>query len=290
MRDHPNSSPPPKLGEPEEYTVENGRSLVEVRTTGDSFAEAFLINGKPVTLSWSAHCGSILQNLIRTGHGSIAAELTEFRDHIATGFDPTKPMAKQIQPVLNLLPSGPYKLAYTESTKDYSTPDDCLWEAIEFDPENLKLPSELEGFLDCPRDPTIFCTVPSATLDQSRIERFVKEIREGSRPPLILLQADDGVWDLLIDGHHKLQAYRRLKLIPAYVRVTALKPPHISHEEAHEAIVGDASSLASFDECLSRWKHDISFLGCAGTPKRTIVGVGIIAVLCGVTIWVWQNL
>ena len=92
---------------PEQVAVTDGLRLIEVRTTGDGFAELFYIKGKPITLSWSVSRGSILQSFIRTGDSSFTDELKEFRNQIANSFEPNKPLSPQIQPVLNLLPNGP---------------------------------------------------------------------------------------------------------------------------------------------------------------------------------------
>jgi hypothetical protein len=270
----------------EHVTVTDGLGIIEVRATGDGFAEAFFIGGKPISLSWSVSCGSILQNFIRTGAASLVEELKEFRDAITDGLSSEESLASQLRPVLKLLPNGPYLIETLASQKDAEHEDDSDWSVLDFSSDKLNPPRSIDDRVDVPTEMSIVCTVAVDQLDRQRITEFQQIIQSGAQPPIILLRADDGVWDLLIDGHHKVEAYRKLGQVPAFIRITAQEPTRISPNDA-EKLIPEDNDVGAYRHSLENWNRAIGLVGWAGTARRERVGLALIGLLLVVVLWVW---
>ncbi|WP_372671751.1 hypothetical protein [Amycolatopsis kentuckyensis] len=114
----------------------------------------------------------------------VRAELPQsLRIALATG-QLRRPLATTLGPVLDLLVDGDYRVS---------------------GPERL---SE-----DQPVTPTD--TWPPS--DEARVGYYRTAIRTGHRPVAVLLA--DGDRELIIDGHHKIAAYRAEAVAPAVVRI-----------------------------------------------------------------------
>ncbi len=113
------------------------------------------------------------------------AELPQsLRIALATG-QLRRPLAATLGPVLDLLVDGDYRVSGPE-----------------------RLP---EGRQLTPTD-----TWPPS--DESRVGYYRTAIRTGHRPVAVVLA--DGERELIIDGHHKIAAYRAEEVAPAVVRIT----------------------------------------------------------------------
>ncbi|MCR6486904.1 hypothetical protein M8542_29155 [Amycolatopsis sp. OK19-0408] len=115
----------------------------------------------------------------------VRAELPQsLRIALATG-QLRRPLAATLGPVLDLLVDGDYGVSGPE-----------------------RLP---EDQLLTPTD-----TWPPA--DEARVGYYRTAIRAGHRPVAVVLA--DGDRELIIDGHHKIAAYRAEAVAPAIVRIT----------------------------------------------------------------------
>lgn len=113
------------------------------------------------------------------------AELPQsLRIALATG-QLRRPLATTLGPVLDLLVDGDYRVSGPERL-----PDDQL-----LTPTDVWPPS-----------------------DESRVGYYRTAIRTGHRPVALVLT--DGDRELIIDGHHKIAAYRAEEIAPAIVRIT----------------------------------------------------------------------
>lgn len=112
------------------------------------------------------------------------AELPQsLRIALATG-QLRRPLATTLGPVLDLLVDGDYRVSGPERLPD----------------EQLLTPTDVWP--------------PS---DESRVGYYRTAIRTGHRPVAVVLADDDR--ELIIDGHHKIAAYRAEEVAPAIVRI-----------------------------------------------------------------------
>nr|WP_033261704.1 hypothetical protein [Amycolatopsis vancoresmycina] len=113
------------------------------------------------------------------------AELPQsLRIALATG-QLRRPLATTLGPVLDLLVDGDYHVSGPERLPD----------GQELTPTDAWPPS-----------------------DEARVGYYRTAIRSGHRPVAVVLA--DGERELIIDGHHKIAAYRAEEVAPAVVRIT----------------------------------------------------------------------
>jgi hypothetical protein len=113
------------------------------------------------------------------------AELPQsLRIALATG-QLRRPLATTLGPVLDLLVDGDYRVS---------------------GPERLAEDRELT--------PTDVWPPP----DEARVGYYRTAIRTGHRPVAVVLAGDES--ELILDGHHKIAAYRAEEVAPAVVRIT----------------------------------------------------------------------
>jgi hypothetical protein len=118
------------------------------------------------------------------------AELPQaLRIALATG-QLRRPLATTLGPVLDLLVDGDYRVT---------------------GPERL------------PADQVLTPTDGWPPADESRVGYYRTAIRTGHRPVAVVLA--DGERELILDGHHKIAAYRQEEIAPAIVRITQAYSP-----------------------------------------------------------------
>lgn len=71
--------------------------------------------------------------------------------------------------------------------------------------------------------------------DTDRIEFYKKEIQNGLRPHILVMQTDNSNVKFLLDGHHKLNAYKAAKVHPNIVRITKMNNYCINDDRIIEA-------------------------------------------------------
>jgi hypothetical protein len=118
------------------------------------------------------------------------AELPQaLRIALATG-QLRRPLATTLGPVFELLVDGDYRVSGPERLSD----------------DQLLSPTD---------------TWPPS--DEARVGYYRTAIRSGHRPVAVVLA--DGERELIIDGHHKIAAYRAEAVAPAIVRITQAYSP-----------------------------------------------------------------
>jgi hypothetical protein len=187
----------------EEVAVANGEGIIDVR--GDDFESGLLVEGQPVVLHWSDCAGSVGQLLVRSRDTQgLSDRLRQLRHFAGGGLDTRLSLATQIAPLLNLFTNGSYRLNYQPAVPD------C--DVVEFQDWNANAPS-CDGFYSC--GTVLILTQRSGTLRQERVEFFQGRIAAGIRPVVLAAGVNSGFCSFVLDGHHKLQAYRALGVPPA---------------------------------------------------------------------------
>jgi len=75
-------------------------------------------------------------------------------------------------------------------------------------------------------------TQPESSLNQNRIEHYENLIKMGKRPYCLIFNttANDKDNNYLVDGHHKLQAYKNLKTEPRIIEVSQIVDEHYLYD------------------------------------------------------------
>lgn len=180
---------------------------------GDDFDCALLINGGPVLLQWSDGGRCDGQYLARSGDSTVLAEalrpLAPLLDGgPGGGLDLGKGLAVQLGVLVNMFGDGQYSLSYL--------PEVPVRDVLEYD-ASFSFTDEREHFY--PGDHMLVATRPSDRMDPTRIEHYRAAIRGGARPLLIVIRVAEGRTSFVLDGHHKLRAYRSLGVPAALVSI-----------------------------------------------------------------------
>lgn len=190
-----------------------GAPTLDIRYGGD-YTELYL-GGHPLGLTWSWNDGSIWDCLLRFTHPKGQQHLAEWRTALSAGSAAS--LVEQI--ARRFLAPGAYRIAAT-----------TLYGG------NVSLPSASTD----PASPTdyyggdnpIITTFPPEELSEARVAHYEELIRQGERPLGIALGCqDDFNYDqlshsiFLLDGHHKLKAYERLRITPPLLVIARLDPP-----------------------------------------------------------------
>src|SRR5262245_42559113 len=199
----------------EEYLLEDGEGLIDVR--GDNFDSGLLVGGAPVAFYWSDCEGSIAQYLVRSRDTTGLSERLRALRHVAGGgLDPHAPLAPQVRHLLALFPSGRYRLSYLPENP---------WDIIDYD-TRFSYSADRDSFY--PVNDVLITTRPSDTLRRERVEFFHQRIAAGERPVVFAAGVPDGYGAFVLDGHHKLQAYRQLQISPAVLLILKAAPDPIA--------------------------------------------------------------
>lgn len=228
----------------EHYSLEDGLGFLEVQ--GNDFDTVLLYQGEPVAFSWSDCQGSIGQYLIRRSALNSAELMTEFQQLLQGGFDPDKSISHQFGPVLKLFSSGKYELSYRKRSSAY-------WSIVPF--ESLaSLNSSVDAYW--PEKINFVPTQAEESLSREKVEHFKELILAGTRPIVITASAEQAWCQFVIDGHHKLQAYRELNIPPARIEIKRLSDSAISLKEGTDYIGKTRKEAKDYSRNKAGWKSD----------------------------------
>lgn len=193
----------------EDFTLTEGHSLIDVRC--GPVAGALLVAGVPIALHWSDDMGSVAEYLLRAGVTDFETKLTALRHVLEGNLREGVPISTQIYPFLELFVPGLYQLKYFERCSDHHI-------FVEFD-SSWDFTLSHGGFY--PFDFTFMSTQPEDTLTASRVEYFVERIKQGARPLALTASLGSEIYYVL-DGHHKIQAYKQIGQAPSFIDVARM--------------------------------------------------------------------
>ena len=209
----------------ESWTQTNGAGVlqiggVEFQTFGGNTLEiALLLNGEPLVIDFHDGGGSIgrFAFLVDDAQPEIVAQVEH---HAALGFVDEVPLSEQIAPLLALMDNGDYTLTLA--------PLDSETVVCSFDEYDSKTGRSMWYYpWSYPRDgynhrsPVLLLTQWEMALSDETIERYVVAINRGEYPALISMGAKDVPARFLLDGHHKMAAYRKCGKVPVVLHIEA---------------------------------------------------------------------
>jgi len=71
--------------------------------------------------------------------------------------------------------------------------------------------------------------------NSNRIEHYLKNIKDGLRPQILIMKTDESEVEFILDGHHKMNAYNKTSIKANIVRITKLNNFKISEERIFKA-------------------------------------------------------
>lgn len=256
------------------FNITNGTGDILVGFSDD---RSYLKIKKPVTLVWPDHEDSLVRLLCMMPLAPAEREDIQalFTDNLYNDFTKREDDLYQLlKPLCLLLQNGEYDLAYQAGkananpatgpnhrgeaayswSAEYATPVelDQMDELERKYADHLKMHREesdsglveftTSWFYTGANDDSYIATRPRYEIDQERVTYFEKQIADGARPWAMLMRAVDVQDDqysatFILDGHHKLQAYKNAGLNPPLVIITQ----HVRHQNEK---IFDAEALA----------------------------------------------
>ena len=244
--------------------LEDTLGLIDIQGRWEA---AFWYNGKPVSLMWP-DCGGSIAEFFKVGYSDMEdreKKLTSIRNLVEDTLPDDINLVEAFGSILQLLSPGNYQLFYYDVSytwflewdntehKIYCAPhlDNCAMQAVLKEQANQVLNSKEAITFHCsrpdcdniwridfsylltnpyPMDEQVFlATRHYKSLDEDRVEFFVKQIESGKRPVPILLSHQfsstqpleksgpldfENYRSFVLDGHHKLTAYNRAGVPP----------------------------------------------------------------------------
>lgn len=165
---------------------------------GNDFEAALLLNKKIFAFHWSDCGGSVGQHLVRRVSRNNHEALQGMCKSVEKPITPNETLEEHFSEVLSLLASGHYLLALEEIPAD-----SYVVEFLSTEGGNLEATNFYPGF------GAMLATQPSSKLSSTIVDRFSEKIARGARPFVVTISAEDAWCEFIIDGHHKIPAYRR---------------------------------------------------------------------------------
>jgi len=189
------------------YELLNGSGQITLR--GDSNERGILFEGKPISFNWADCQGSIGQYLIRgMKYEEYQESLEKIRNFVNYEENIDAPLSVVLHDLLQLFTDGQYLL------KEYLLDEDY---------EYLAYDASLKPHNYYPYKFTLVGTQPEKYLNKKRVDEYIALIKSGVMPRVIVASVyDDGTFYVL-DGHHKLEAYKQLDKKPNIIEIVSVE-------------------------------------------------------------------
>lgn len=211
--------------------VRNGDGTLSVG--GHDGASALRVGWRPLIVEGYTGSGSIDRFAIRTRDAEFRSSLRELRGRLRYAAEDTDPV-ELARPILRLLQPGHYGVRTWRDANVHIEPfgenGTAWWYPYE--------PIGTEGTAVIPTD-----SWPPR--DEATLTGYVDAIEDGDRPLAVILRSEppgdeQDCAAFLIDGHHKLAAYRRTGIAPHFLDIARLADRRpCKPDDLREVIAGD---------------------------------------------------
>ncbi len=205
-------------------------AVIDIR--GGEFDSALLVQGKPIALNWSDCEGSVAQYMARAGATNYEENLGSLRHLLDDALRSDVALRPQIDYFLQLFVPGRYRLTYHEDCPE--------WDYAEFS-TNWSTAKEYDHVY--PYGWLLVFTQPTDGLNQEQVHKYLHAIESGQRPVALTGTVKDGWCEFVLDGHHKLRAYKAAGVNPSFVSVCRLNAPRLS-SDSFDGYIGNEHPMA----------------------------------------------
>ncbi|MFC3493271.1 hypothetical protein [Glycomyces rhizosphaerae] len=238
------------LDEPaEEYRPEeNTNGTGVLRVIGRDGASALRISGKPLMVEGYTSSGTVDRLAVLSGDPWVRKRARRLRDWLR---EPDARSAPEMtRTVWKLLAPGRYGIRRW-------VPDTYYVEAVRADRSTSWYVGITTPDLGAVLVPTDQWPPP----DRTAIYEYCQMIKRGDRPLVLTLRAsppedEDDAVAFVVDGHHKLEAYRRTGVAPHCLDIAALDGDRVCDARDLETVVGGDGTLQELTGNLLRYLAD----------------------------------
>lgn len=201
----------------EEIYVHSGRGILNIK--GSPTESILYVKSKPRIMSFFAEVNTTIRYQIgKEITEELIRENYKYETIVNEGnIDLSKSLEEQFQYITELLTNGKYKLSYyTERHETHVQP------AISKDSTYISYDT-YGGLYDI--------VATQFHLNPKKVKQYKSIISKGKRPIVLLLMLENSANKYVIDGHHKLRAYKDLKINPKVLAISKLDAKNIKYEE-----------------------------------------------------------
>ena len=176
--------------------IENSKGCLEIK--GDKFDSALFINNELIQFTFLREIGStwryqIAKSITKT---DLISE-SSFSNFVKYGYLSPEPLSTQFKYILSCLIKGKYLIELTE---------------IDTNIDLIELDKKEKGYLSFDTYGGLYYLIETQTgLNKNTINKYTELIQNDKQPIVILLKSENSENTFVIDGHHKLRAYKKLK-------------------------------------------------------------------------------
>jgi len=236
------------------YELHDGQGRITL--SGNHYESGLLFDGKPVGFTWADCQGSVGQYLVRSmDYDQYHESLNAIRRYVGDEIDATIPVSEALRALLGLFPSGQMLLGTRE-----------LHSYVYYDQAgNRENPVNIY-----PDEWNLVSTRPEKLLNKKQIREFIAKIKKGQRPKIIIASAYGNSVQYILDGHHKLQAYRKLGIDPVVIDIVLVGTPEYRLEDGLQFIKNKNFQKQYTEVKSENFDRDGSEIKrfCTGEPKK----------------------
>jgi hypothetical protein len=187
------------------FELQEGEGRLQIR--GEDSALALFVDGQPLSANWDQCYGSLTDGFYLKDPFLIEASPTRLR-HIVADVPPLdRPLSEHFFAFLRWFSAGPYRLDYDEERPgllfydlDYMSDqllstDVCIFQHN----SSANVASAIRSLLP---------SQCADKLDKDRVLEWAVAIEAGALPTVITATIEWACCEFILDGHHKLSAYR----------------------------------------------------------------------------------
>ena len=239
------------------FKITDGLNIISI---GLSEIGSYFSFNRPISVEWDYYDGSVSKYSTLLPYSENYRK--EFRDRIVDNLDKDysnniEELYDILKPLFKLFKNGEYSLNYYDGEKNsffsykvFNSDEvwHCGWSTIFNQTTNINKTEELRNkyniaknskkyyesilhyttewfYLGC--DKFLLATQSEESLNKERVKYFENEIKNGSRPAVIIFNCELSKQSLysgnfIIDGHHKILAYRNLNIEPPIIQIKHL--------------------------------------------------------------------
>jgi hypothetical protein len=216
---------------------------------GHDGASSLRVGWRPLIVEGYTGSGSIDRFAIRTRDPGLRGALRELRSLLRKPTENADPVGLA-RPILGLLQPGHYGVRVWSEANVHIEPFGENGSAWWYPDE----PIGTEGTAIIPTD----LWPPH---DQDTLEMYVEAIEHGERPLAVILRSEppgdeEDCAAFLLDGHHKLSAYRRTGVQPHFLDIARLADRRPCDPSDLRDVIGDDPTLGQSAANLMRYLED----------------------------------
>lgn len=219
--------------------IENSKNIISIKF--DGFLSCLYIK-KPRICDWPDHGGSVARYFACLPFNKWDKEMQDEIENRVSNVNSIEELKSSR--FLELLENGEYEFEIWREKETqllynvqlYNTNEIVkLWHKREIGDSRFAKPYGLNGFYPYGRQ--LMFTQPIETLDLERVQYYEQKIKKGERPLAISIRVkranqddeetyqenDFNTTKYVLDGHHKLVAYKNLNIKPSYIVINRLQ-------------------------------------------------------------------